>query len=115
MTIIEIRGWVELVLIIFVAAKSFGSMIQKQESGGAQQSRDLTNLRELVELTFKNINDKLDRASGEMSKWASYMQGVEARTREDYVSNRTCDDRMVHAAENLKNCQERHFQMFGKE
>lgn len=108
MPIIEIRGWVELAILLFLAARAVGTLIQKQDSSAIQHERDLASLREMVQMTFKNIDDKLDRASAEMSKWSGYIQGMETRIRSDYVEIRSCDDRMQHIAENLNRCQDRH-------
>ncbi len=87
MSVAEIRNAVELLVLIVVALIGAGRLLQRRDSEHAAEQDFLG--REL-----KNIENRFEQANKEMSRLASFVQGLDVRWRQEFVTRDVCDARM---------------------
>jgi hypothetical protein len=98
----EVVAWVQLIIVVGLGIKAVGGFWQKREDVGTQNARDIVDLSNRIERELREqerlrdkelvaIDKRLDEAGREMSKWGSYLQGIEARFDQRYVTKELCD------------------------
>ncbi len=83
MSVTEIRNAVELLVLVVVALIGVGRLLQRRDTS-----------KEFLDRELKNIEARFEQANKEMSRLASFTQGIDARWRQEFVTRDVCDARM---------------------
>ena len=75
-------GALAMTIILLLLQLGYRSAGWNRKNGGVQTARDI-----------EAINKRLDQAGEKMSEWATFLQGVESRMRNEFVTTRFCDER----------------------
>ena len=107
MPIGDLRAWVEVAMIAFVVVLAVGRLLQKQEGLAAISAEAIAKLtrqhdeivmrmasKEGLASELKTMDGRFEQANKEMSRLASFVQGLDTRWRQEFVTRDVCDARM---------------------
>lgn len=102
MTVSEIRSWIELIILIGLGINQIGKFWQKNEDAGEMNRAAIAALRAEIRKDIEGIHRRLDETGRELSKWGSYLQGIEERMRKIFCPREVCDEKMDAIVAKLK-------------
>jgi len=98
---------IELLVLVVVALIGVGRLLQRSDDSASRNTQDIAKLikqydqntcgvaaREFLDRELKNIEARFEQANKEMSRLASFVQGLDVRWRQEFVTRDVCDARM---------------------
>ena len=90
MSVTEIRNAVELLVLVVVALIGVGRFLQRKDTA-----------QDFLDREVKNIEARFEQANEKMSRLASFVQGIDTRWRQEFVTRDVCDARMASVRREL--------------
>ena len=94
MPVVDLRAWVEIGAIVFLAVLGIARLLQKSETTATVNDARVAAAKQIIDQELKAIEARFEQANKEMSRLASYVQGLDTRWRQEFVTRDVCDARM---------------------